>query len=129
MEKRIRIKYQSYNRKNKKKILLIILALGLATSCSKDDEASIIGTASADDGNVLSGITVKLYTENTSLLLDTNTDGEGNFSFSGLDVGNYYIAATTVIRDTVWDTGNTPQIIYVGGEIQKEVSLTLTKKQ
>tara|TARA_B100001750_G_scaffold209354_1_gene189068 strand:+ start:106716 stop:107057 length:342 start_codon:yes stop_codon:yes gene_type:complete len=112
-----------------KKILLIILALGLATSCSKDDEASIIGTASADDGNVLSGITVKLYTENTSLLLDTNTDGEGNFSFSGLDVGNYYIAATTVIRDTVWDTGNTPQIIYVGGEIQKEVSLTLTKKQ
>lgn len=106
-----------------------MLTLIFTASCSKDDQAAIVGTASADDGNVLSGITVKLYTEGTNLLMDTSTDGEGNFSFDGLDVGNYYVGATTVVRDTVWDTGNTPQIIYVGGEIEKEVSLTLTKKQ
>ncbi|MBC6997281.1 SdrD B-like domain-containing protein [Cytophaga sp. FL35] len=112
-----------------KKILFFVMALVLTASCSKDDEASIIGTASANDGEVVSGITVKLYTEDTNLLMDTSTDSEGKFAFTDLDVGNYYIGATTVINDTVWDTGNTPQIIYVGGEIQKEVSLTLTQKQ
>ena len=112
-----------------KRILLLVLVLGALVSCSKDDQGTIVGTASADDGNVLSGITVKLYTEDTHLIMDTDTDGEGNFSFSGLDAGNYYIGATTVVRDTVWDTGNTPQIVYVGDEIEKEVALTLTKKQ
>ncbi|PKA97712.1 carboxypeptidase family protein [Flavobacteriaceae bacterium MAR_2009_75] len=112
-----------------KKIIFFILTLVMNVSCSKDDQAAITGTASADDGKVLSGITVKLYTESTDLITNTSTDAQGNFNFDGLDVGNYYIGATTVVRDTVWDTGNTPQIVYVGGEIQKEVSLTLTKKQ
>lgn len=112
-----------------KRIYLILLALIITVSCSKDDEGSIFGSASADDENVLSGITVKLYTEETDLIRDTTTDGEGNFTFTGLEAGNYYIGATTVVRDTVWDTGNTPQVVYVGGEIAKEVALTLNKKE
>ena len=111
-----------------KKIFFLILTIALIVSCTKDDQGSIFGTASADNEQVLSGITVKLYTEDTSLIMDTSTDGEGNFTFTGLEAGNYYIGATTMIRDTVWDTGNTPQILYVGDEIAKEVALTLTKK-
>ena len=112
-----------------KRIFFLLLALAITASCSKDDEGSIFGTASADDEQVLSGITVKLYTEETALIMDTTTDGEGNFTFTGLDTGNYYIGATTMVRDTLWDTGNTPQIVYVGGEIAKEVALTLNKKE
>ena len=106
-----------------------MVALAITVSCSKDGEGSIFGSASADDDQVLSGITVKLYTEETALIMDTTTDGEGNFTFTGLDAGNYYIGATTMVRDSVWDTGNTPQIVYVGDEISKEVALTLNKKE
>lgn len=111
-----------------KKILFIIMSLVLFVSCDKNNEASIIGTASADGGEVLSGITVKLYSEDAELLLNTTTDGEGNFSFTDLDAGNYFIGATITVGDVVWDTGNTPQIIYVSGEIVKEVALTLNAK-
>ncbi|MDO6603560.1 SdrD B-like domain-containing protein [Arenibacter palladensis] len=111
-----------------KKILLLIMSLVLFVSCNKNDEATIIGSASADGGEILSGITVKLYSEGTELLFDTKTDSEGNFSFTGLDAGNYYIGATITVDDVVWDTGNTPQIIYVSGEIVKEVALTLNAK-
>ncbi|PXX27315.1 SdrD B-like domain-containing protein [Arenibacter sp. ARW7G5Y1] len=111
-----------------KKILFLIMSLALFVSCNKNNEASIIGSASADSGEILSGITVKLYSESTELLFDTTTDGEGNFSFTGLDEGNYYIGATITVGDVVWDTGNTPQIIYVSGEIVKEVALTLNAK-
>lgn len=111
-----------------KRILFLIFAFTIGLSCSKDDEASIIGTASADNGKVVTGITVKLYSENTNLLMNTQTDGEGNFSFTGLEAGNYFVGATTVVRDTIWDTGNTPPIVYVSDEIIKEVALTLNPK-
>lgn len=106
----------------------MIITLVVVASCSKNDDASIVGTASADDGNVTSGITVKLYSENTDFLMDTTTDGEGNFSFTGLEAGNYFVGATITVGDVVWDSGNTPQIFYVSGEIEKEVSLTLSQK-
>ncbi len=112
-----------------KRISFLIISLIIMASCSKDDQGSIFGTASADNENVLSGITVKLYTEDTTLISTTTTDAEGNFSFSGLESGNYFIGATITIEQEIWDTGNTPQILYVGDEIAKEVALTLTKKE
>lgn len=111
-----------------KRIFILIITLAFVASCNKNDEASIIGTASADGGNVTSGITVKLYNEGTDLVMDTTTDTEGNFSFTGLEAGNYFVGATITIDGTIWDTGNTPQQFYVSGEIVKEVSLTLTQK-
>jgi len=111
-----------------KRILFLALSLTMMISCSKNNEASIIGTASADNGNVVSGITVKLYTENAALLMHTNTDNEGNYSFTGLEAGNYYVGATITVGDAVWDTGNTPQLVYVSDEIVKEVALTLNQR-
>ncbi len=110
-----------------KKILFIMIIAFAAFACSKD-EGTIIGTASADGGNVVSGITVKLYNDDASQLKETTTDSGGNFSFSGLEAGNYYIAATVSINGEVWDTGNTPQMVFVSGDIEKEVALTLSKK-
>lgn len=110
-----------------KKILFIIMIAFAAFACSKND-GTIFGTASADDGNVVSGITVKLYNDNASQLHETTTDNAGNFSFTGLESGNYYIAATVTISGEVWDTGNTPQMVFVSGDIEKEVALTLSKK-
>ncbi|MBJ6367431.1 carboxypeptidase-like regulatory domain-containing protein [Snuella sedimenti] len=112
-----------------KKILILILSLILFVSCSKKNDGSIVGTASAGGGTVLSGITVKLYSENTSFLRDTQTDSEGNFAFTGLESGNYYIGATVTVEGDVWDTGNRPRIVYVSDEIVEEVALTLTQKQ
>lgn len=110
-----------------KKLIYISILLFAAIACSKDD-GSIIGTASADGGNVVDGITVKLYTENTELITETTTDNDGNFAFHGLEAGNYYIGATITVGGEVWDTGNRPQMVYVSGEIEKEVTLQLNKK-
>ncbi|MCH4553847.1 SdrD B-like domain-containing protein [Aestuariibaculum lutulentum] len=111
-----------------KKILMVILSIALFASCSKKNDGSIIGTASAAGGEVTAGITVKLYGENTSFLRDTQTDSEGNFAFTGLDSGNYYIGATITVDGTVWDTGNKPRMVYVSDEIVEEVALSLTQK-
>lgn len=110
-----------------KKLIYISILLFLSVACSKDD-GSIIGTASADGGNVVQGITIKLYNEEAEMLNETTTDGEGNFAFHGLEAGNYYVGATITVGGEVWDTGNRPQMVYVSGEIEKEVTLQLNKK-
>jgi len=110
-----------------KKILFILLTI-LTLSCSKDGEGSIMGTASANDKTILSGITVKLFSLSSELLQQTETDKEGNFNFNGLDAENYYIGATITVDGQIWDTGNSPMLIYIGDEIQKEIALTLNEK-
>jgi hypothetical protein len=108
------------------KILFLGLFLFSLLSCEKED-GKIIGTASVDNNKaVLSGITVKLYTMDTDLISTTTTDDKGKFVFSDLDSGNYYIGATITVDGKTYDTGVTPQIVYVGDEISKDVSLTLT---
>lgn len=97
-------------------------------ACNKADKGTITGMASADDGNITSGITVQLYTMETALYTTTTTDNEGNFTISDIESGNYYIAGTVESGGETYDTGNTPQVVYVSGEIIKEVSLTLNKK-
>ncbi|NOR74137.1 MAG: hypothetical protein GQ525_03145, partial [Draconibacterium sp.] len=89
---------------------------------------TIIGIASADGGNIVSGITVKLYTMETAEYTSTTTDNEGNFTISNIESGNYYIAATVESGGETYDTGNTPQVVFVSGEIVKEVSLSLSQK-
>jgi uncharacterized surface anchored protein len=110
-----------------KKLLYLFIFVFVAAACSKN-EGSIIGKASADGGNVVQGITVKLYNEEANLISETTTDGQGDFAFHGLESGNYYVAATITAGGEIWDTGNTPQMVYVSDEIVKEVTLTLNKK-
>ncbi len=111
-----------------KRIIYICLILFAAVACSKSNDGTIIGTASADGGNVVSGITVKLYSEATQLVEETTTDNTGNFSFTGLETGNYYVAGTIVVGSDTWDSGNRPQMVYVSDEIVKEVALSLSMK-
>jgi len=108
-----------------KRILYLALLLFAVAACSKNN-GEIHGTAVA--GDVVSGITVKLYTMETDLYATTTTNNEGEFWFSDLPSGNYYIGATTTIDGAVWDTGNTPQVVYISDEITKEVALALKKK-
>ncbi|NPA37004.1 MAG: hypothetical protein GXO47_09160 [Chlorobi bacterium] len=109
-----------------KSILYTLVLLLAMISCTKED-GEIHGTAKADD--VIAGITVKLYTMETNLYKTTITDNNGEFWFTDLPSGNYYIGATITIGDEVWDTGNTPQVVYVSDEITKEVALSLKLKQ
>jgi hypothetical protein len=111
-----------------KKIIYIAFVLLAFMACNKEDNGTITGIASADDGNIVAGITVQLYTMETALYTTTTTDNEGNFTISGIGSGNYYIAATVESGGETYDTGNTPQIVYVSGDIIKEVSLSLSKK-
>jgi hypothetical protein len=111
-----------------KKIIYIAFVLLAFVACNKADKGTIVGTASADGGNIVSGITVQLYTMETELYTTTTTDNEGNFTFSDVESGNYYIAATVESGGETYDTGNTPQVVYVSGEIVKDISLSLSKK-
>jgi len=110
-----------------KKIIYLAFVLLAVTACS-NDKGSIIGTASADGGAILSGITVNLYTMGTDLYTTTTTDNEGNFTISNIESGNYYIGATVVSGGDTYDTGNAPKIVYVSDEIIREVALSLSKK-
>lgn len=111
-----------------KKIIYLVAILFAFVACNKSNEGKIIGTASADGGNIVSGITVKLYKMNTELYTTTTTDSEGNFILSDIDSGNYYIAATVESGNVVYDTGNNNQVLYVNGEIVKEVTLSLVER-
>lgn len=111
-----------------KKIIYIAFVLLALVACNKEDNGTIVGTASADGGNITAGITVQLYTMESAMYTTTTTDNEGNFTISGIESGNYYIAGTVESGGETYDTGNTPQVVYVSGEIIKEVSLSLSKK-
>lgn len=111
-----------------KKMFFIVIVLCSLAACTKSDSGSIFGTASADGGNIVSGITVKLYTMDVELYSTTTTDSQGNFTFNNVETGNYYIGATVSSGGETYDTGNIQQIVYVSGEIEKEVALTLTKR-
>ena len=111
----------------KKKLFILLMIFAL--SCSKNNEGSIVGTASTNDGAVVSDITVKLFDMNVDLISQTKTDAEGNFYFGGLNAGNYYVGATITIDGEIWDTAsNKNKLIYMGGETQKKVALILNKK-
>ncbi len=103
----------------------VLLAM---VACNKDNNGTINGTASADDGNITAGITVKMYTMDSNVYTTTTTDNEGNFTIANIKSGNYYIGATVEVGGVTYDTGNTPQVVYVSGEIVKEVALSLSKK-
>lgn len=111
------------------KKILFLGAILIALFACEADEARIVGNASADDGNIVSGITVKLYDMDTDLIATTTTDSNGKFVFSDLESGNYYIGATVTVDGNTYDTGFTPQVVYVSDEISKEVSLTLTLRE
>lgn len=111
-----------------KKIIYLAFVLLAMVACNSADKGTIMGTASADGGNITAGITVQLYTMNTNLYTTTTTDNEGNFTISNIESGNYYIAATVQSGGETYDTGNTPMVVYVSDEIVKEVSLSLSKK-
>ncbi len=53
---------------------------------------------------------------------------KGDFAFTDLNSGNYYVGATVTVGDRTFDTGNTPQMVYVNDDIVKEVAFTLTAK-
>ncbi len=111
-----------------KKIIYLAFVLLILSACSSTDKGTIIGTASADGGKIVSGITVQLFTMGTDLYTTTTTDNEGNFIISNIESGNYYIAATVESGGVTYDTGNAPRIVYISDEIVKEVALSLSKK-
>lgn len=112
-----------------KKIILGFLLVFAFVSC-ESDKANIQGTAEAVNGeNVyLKNIEVKLYGENENLVTTTKTNDKGDFFFSDLEDGNYYIGATLKVNDEIFDSGNVPQLFYVSDEITKKISIALTKK-
>ncbi|RIJ45998.1 hypothetical protein D1614_20995 [Maribellus luteus] len=128
MEKRIRIiKQIDYDMK---KIIYILLCVFLFAACSEED-GTIIGTTKVEGSGVeaqMANITVKLYDSPTSVYKTTTTDTNGDFIFTGLESGNYFVGATVVINGDTYDTGNVQYQVYVGGDIERPVSLTLTKR-
>lgn len=110
-----------------KNILYIAVILFAFAACSKD-QGVINGAVESSDDISLANVTVKLFDMDSQLAQSTTTDAKGEFQFTDVETGNYYIGATTTVSGAVYDTGNYPQIIYVSGKIVKKVSLSLSKK-
>lgn len=113
-----------------KKVIYIMLCLFFFAACSKED-GTIIGTTKVEGSGVsslMADITVKLYDSPTSVYKTTTTDSNGDFVFTGLESGNYFVGATIVINGDTYDTGNVQYQVYVGDDIERPVSLTLTKR-
>ncbi|MBS2212921.1 hypothetical protein KEM09_15995 [Carboxylicivirga mesophila] len=112
-----------------KKLIYIVFAVLLFASCEAD-KGVIKGQAEAVNGDevITSNITVNLYNSDSSLTETTTTNANGEFAFTDLNSGNYYIGATVTVGDQIFDTGNRPQMVYVNDDIVKEVALSLTAK-
>src|SRR6266404_4454340 len=60
---------------------------------SQVDTGSILGTVRDVSGGVMPGAVVSLTNENMGLTLKATTNGDGNYQFPGLRVGDYAVSA------------------------------------
>ena len=63
------------------------------SSTTNEEQGSVLGTAFVDGGTDFSGITVDLLGSNLTALASTTTLSNGEFAFSYLDPGEYWIRA------------------------------------
>ncbi|HMR89132.1 MAG TPA: carboxypeptidase-like regulatory domain-containing protein [Saprospiraceae bacterium] len=93
-----------------KNVLLLLLMIGMF-SCAKEDASvlttSLSGTLKCINDNPLEGMTVDATDENGTVT-STITNATGEFTFAGLNPGNYKIHARTdnyyVYTDAEYDT-------------------------
>ncbi|MCX6013550.1 MAG: hypothetical protein NTV30_09145 [Chloroflexi bacterium] len=73
-----------------KYLLIIVVLFGLLiSSCKSSTTYSISGKIT---GDVISGVNIKLTTFQGAKIADATTDSSGNYSFSKINKGDYYVS-------------------------------------
>lgn len=71
---------------------LLFCILTVSTSFGQSETATVLGTIKDSNGAVIAGAAVTLTNRGTSIASTTTTDGNGDYQFSGVRIGDYSIA-------------------------------------
>jgi carboxypeptidase family protein/TonB-dependent receptor-like protein len=105
-------------------LLVLMLALGVATTAAAQGERGvIIGTAADAQGGVLPGVSITVRNVDTGFTQTDVTDGSGQYRFGALPLGRYELKAELVGFTTATVTNLT---ISINREIRQDISMSLS---
>jgi hypothetical protein len=102
------------------------------TAFAQFDSATVLGTIHDANGAAISGATVTLKNIDTGLSVTAQTDGDGNFQFTNVRIGNYRVSAekqgfSTAVAERVNVTVNARQRVDLAmqpGAVTESVVIT-----
>src|SRR5499433_1187070 len=75
--------------------LCLLFVSAVNTAFAQFDSATVLGAIHDSNGSAISGVTVTLKNVDTGLSVTAQTDGDGNYQFTNVKIGNYRISAET----------------------------------
>src|SRR5215475_703044 len=94
--------------------LCLLFIAAVNTAFAQFDSATVLGAIRDSNGSAISGVTVTLKNIDTGLSVNAQTDGEGNFQFTNVRIGDYRVSAekqgfSTAVAERVSVTVNARQ--------------------
>jgi hypothetical protein len=94
--------------------LCLLFISAASTAFAQFDSATVLGAIRDSNGAAMSGVTVTLKNIDTGLSVTAQTDGDGNFQFTNVRIGNYRVSAekqgfSTAVAERVNVTVNARQ--------------------
>jgi hypothetical protein len=92
----------------------VLCLLAAINAWAQFDAATVLGTVRDSSGAVLPGVTVTLKNIDTGIAVNAQTDGDGNFQFTNVKIGNYRVSGekqgfSTAVAERVNVTVNARQ--------------------
>jgi len=94
--------------------LCLLFISAASTAFAQFDSATVLGAIRDSNGAAMSGVAVTLKNIDTGLSVTAQTDGDGNFQFTNVRIGNYRVSAekqgfSTAVAERVNVTVNARQ--------------------
>src|SRR5262245_23013005 len=112
--------------------LCLLFFSAVNTAFAQFDSATVLGTIRDSGGAAMPGVTVSLKNIDTGLSVTAQTDGDGNFQFTNVRIGNYRVTAekqgfSTAVAERVNVTVNARQRVDLAmqpGAVTESVVIT-----
>lgn len=112
--------------------LCLLFVSAANTAFAQFDSATVLGTIRDSGGAAMPGVTVSLKNIDTGLSVTAQTDGDGNFQFTNVRIGNYRVSAekqgfSTAVAERVNVTVNARQRVDLAmqpGAVTESVVIT-----
>jgi carboxypeptidase family protein/TonB-dependent receptor-like protein len=112
--------------------LCLLLISAVNTAFAQFDSATVLGAIRDSSGASMPGVTVTLKNIDTGLSVTAQTDGDGNFQFTNVRIGNYRVSAekqgfSTAVAERVNVTVNARQRVDLAmqpGAVTESVVIT-----